>query len=42
MNEKKRAKMIFKRMKAGLTSWNDLSEEDKGIFLKYYWWVLKR
>ena len=40
--EKKRARMIFKRLKAGIVSYDDLSDEDRAIFEKYYGWVMKK
>jgi len=38
MNEKKRARMVFKRLKAGIVKWEDLSEEEIRLLRKYYYW----
>ena len=34
--EKKRAKIIFKRLKAGITSYDKLSKEDIALLRKHY------
>ena len=37
--ERKRAKAIFKRLKAGLVSWEELSQEEFALLEKYYGWL---
>lgn len=37
--ERKKAKAIFKRLKAGLVSWDDLSQEEFELLEKYYGWM---
>lgn len=37
--EKRRAKAIFKRLKAGLVSWEDLTQEEFELLEKYYGWL---
>ena len=37
--EKQRARAIFKRLKAGLVSWNELSKEEFELLQKYYGWL---
>lgn len=37
--EKQKARGIFKRLKAGLVSWDDLSQEEFELLEKYYGWM---
>lgn len=39
--EKKKARRIFKQLKAGLKKFEDLSEEEKELVVKYYGWILR-
>ena len=40
--EKRQARAIFKRLKAGLVSWEELSEEEFRLLEKYYGWLWKK
>ena len=42
MNEKKKARMVFKRIKAGLVRYEELSEDEKKLLKKYYWFLFRR
>ena len=37
--ERKHARAIFKRLKAGLVSWEELSQEEFALLEKYYGWL---
>jgi len=39
--ERRKAKGIFKRLKAGLVSWEELKEEEIKLLRKYYGWLFR-
>ena len=39
--ERKRARMLFKRLKVGLATMNDLSAEDIALLKRYYPFIFK-
>jgi len=38
--EKKKARKIFKQLKAGLKEFDDLSSEERRLVLRYYGWLI--
>jgi len=39
MSERDRARMLFKKLKAGLIEWEDMTEDEIECVLKRYRWI---
>jgi len=42
MNEKKKARIVFKRLKAGIVSWDELKEDEIKLLKRYYPFLFRR